>query len=58
MDELPLKLCPNWQDPRCAKVTIAGEIMKVPDNELEIAKELMFRRHRQMANWHTHKFTL
>lgn len=46
------------QDPRCAKVTIAGEIFKVPDEDIELAKELMFRRHRQMRDWHAHKFTL
>lgn len=46
------------QDPRCAKLTIAGEIFRVPEEEIELAKELMFRRHRQMRDWHAHKFTL
>jgi hypothetical protein len=46
------------QDPRCSKVTITGEILKVPEKELEIARELMFRRHRQMRDWHAHTFTL
>lgn len=48
----------SLQDPRCAKLTIAGEILKVPDEEVEVARDLMFRRHRQMRDWHTHKFTL
>jgi len=46
------------EDPRCSKVTITGEIFKVPEEEIEIAKELMFRRHRQMRDWHAHTFTL
>lgn len=46
------------EDPRCSKVTITGEILKVPEKELEIARELMFRRHRQMRDWHAHTFTL
>lgn len=46
------------QDPRCAKVTLIGEIMKVPDADIELAKELMFKRHPQMKAWMVHKFTL
>ena len=49
---------PFVQDPRCAKVTLIGEILKVPEAEIDLAKDLMFKRHPQMRSWTVHKFTL
>ena len=39
------------QDPTCAKLSISGEMRKVPSEQLEEAQELLFSRHPAMKDW-------
>ena len=39
------------QDPTCAKVSISGTMVEVPEDEVNEAGELLFSRHPQMRGW-------
>merc|ERR1719321_288337 len=47
------------EDPRCAKITFSGEMIKAKGNDLKFAKEALFARHPQMKTWPaSHHFTV
>ncbi len=47
------------QDPTCAKLSISGEMQKVPSEQLDEAEELLFSRHPAMKDWPAdHKFEM
>ncbi|XP_006133245.2 protein CREG2 [Pelodiscus sinensis] len=39
------------EDPRCARVTLTGQMVMVPPEEMEFAKQAMFSRHPGMRKW-------
>lgn len=46
------------EDPTCAKISVVGHMQRVPTGEeMEMAREAMFSRHPEMADWPTdHSF--
>ncbi|GAB4823383.1 hypothetical protein N2152v2_010429 [Parachlorella kessleri] len=47
------------EDPTCAKLSISGEMQKVPSEQLDEAEELLFSRHPAMKDWPAdHKFEM
>uniref|UniRef100_UPI00398F3CC5 protein CREG2 isoform X2 n=1 Tax=Pristiophorus japonicus TaxID=55135 RepID=UPI00398F3CC5 len=39
------------EDPRCARLTLAGQMVTVPTDEIEFARQAMFSRHPVMKKW-------
>uniref|UniRef100_A0A452GTQ3 CREG-like beta-barrel domain-containing protein n=1 Tax=Gopherus agassizii TaxID=38772 RepID=A0A452GTQ3_9SAUR len=39
------------EDPRCARLTLTGQMVIVPPEEMEFAKQAMFSRHPVMRKW-------
>jgi hypothetical protein len=39
------------EDPTCAKLSITGEVLPVPSEDVEIAKAMLFARHPAMKAW-------
>ncbi|XP_067842321.1 protein CREG2 isoform X2 [Heptranchias perlo] len=39
------------EDPRCARLTLTGQMVTVPTDEIEFAKQAMFSRHPVMKKW-------
>ncbi|KAM9172871.1 protein CREG2 [Pangshura tecta] len=39
------------EDPRCARLTLTGQMVMVPPEEMEFAKQAMFSRHPVMRKW-------
>nr|XP_025848550.1 protein CREG2 [Vulpes vulpes] len=39
------------EDPRCARLTLTGQMIAVPPEEVEFAKQAMFSRHPVMRKW-------
>ncbi|TFK04475.1 nuclear pore complex protein Nup205 [Platysternon megacephalum] len=39
------------EDPRCARLTLTGQMVMVPPEEVEFAKQAMFSRHPVMRKW-------
>ncbi|XP_067889957.1 protein CREG2 isoform X2 [Heterodontus francisci] len=39
------------EDPRCARLTLTGQVVTVPTDEIEFAKQAMFSRHPFMKKW-------
>ncbi|XP_074839372.1 protein CREG2 [Carettochelys insculpta] len=42
------------EDPRCARLTLTGQMIMVPPEEMEFAKQAMFSRHPIMRKWPRH----
>lgn len=40
-----------WQDPTCAKLTILGQLKRVPQDGVAEAEGLLFSRHPAMRSW-------
>ncbi|KAM9203374.1 protein CREG2 [Mergus octosetaceus] len=41
----------NPEDPRCARLTLTGQMVTVPPEETEFAKQAMFSRHPVIRKW-------
>ncbi|XP_078259244.1 protein CREG2 isoform X2 [Rhinoraja longicauda] len=41
----------NPEDPRCSRLTLTGQMVTVPSDEIEFAKQAMFSRHPVMKKW-------
>ncbi|XP_069747163.1 protein CREG2 [Narcine bancroftii] len=41
----------NPEDPRCNRLTLTGQMVTVPSDEIEFAKQAMFSRHPVMKKW-------
>ncbi|NWZ98759.1 CREG2 protein, partial [Nesospiza acunhae] len=39
------------EDPRCARLTLTGQMVTVPPEEVEFAKQAMFSRHPVVRKW-------
>ncbi|KXZ47039.1 hypothetical protein GPECTOR_38g276 [Gonium pectorale] len=45
------------EDPACARASLLGKLLRVPDKDRELAQAAMFARHPRMADWPPgHKF--
>ena len=42
---------PCLQDPTCAKLTILGQLQRVPEEGVKEAEDLLFSRHPAMRGW-------
>lgn len=40
------------EDPRCARLSISGRLILVPDDEIEAAKEALYDKHPAMKGWY------